>query len=80
MTEMKKISRLENVQKIKEELLKQERLLTFFEEEENLELKIKELENKEKAETNRILKMHHIEQKLKTLKQKEEYVPPTISN
>ncbi|XP_031838398.2 uncharacterized protein LOC116429516 [Nomia melanderi] len=78
--QMEIASRLDNVQKIKEEMMKQERLLTFFDEEENIELKISEIEAEEEAEMERILKMPKSEKKLRKLKATEEYVPPTISN
>ncbi|XP_033333977.2 uncharacterized protein LOC117224887 [Megalopta genalis] len=70
--------RLKNVEEIKKSLAKQETLLTFFDNEEEIELKIEELEKADKKEMERVLKQHHAERKLRKLKEKEVYRPPTF--
>ncbi|KZC07999.1 PREDICTED: 28S ribosomal protein S27, mitochondrial [Dufourea novaeangliae] len=71
-------ARLENIQKIKKEIQQKEMILTFFDKEEEIELKILQLQAEEKAEMDRVLGMYNAETKLKKLEEEEEYVPPTI--
>lgn len=57
---------------------KQERFLTFFENEEDIELQIEEIEKRQKKKMEQILKMPHIKKKLKKLEEEKEYTPPMI--
>lgn len=70
--------RLENIKKIKEELEKKERLLTFFENEEKIELEIERKQDIVKQEDEKLAKKPHIVKKLKKLVEQEVYVPPNI--
>ncbi|XP_076231003.1 uncharacterized protein LOC143177102 [Calliopsis andreniformis] len=70
--------RIENINKIKEDLRQQEKLLTFFEHEEDIELEIEKIEKTEKFELERVLQMPKGEKKLKKLEKAQEYVPPKI--
>ncbi|KAK1130707.1 hypothetical protein K0M31_018820 [Melipona bicolor] len=72
-----KAKRLE-IRKLKEEMKRQERYLTFFENEEQIELEIEKIETQEKKEMDKVLKIHGAEEKLKKLKGEEEYIPPMI--
>ncbi|KOX75790.1 28S ribosomal protein S27, mitochondrial [Melipona quadrifasciata] len=72
-----KAKRLE-IQKLKEEMKRQERYLTFFENEEQIELEIEKIEAREKKEMDKVLKIHGAEEKLKKLKREVEYIPPMI--
>ncbi|XP_078052009.1 uncharacterized protein LOC144478149 [Augochlora pura] len=71
-------TRLKNVENIKQYLAKQERLLTFFDDEEKIELKIEQLEREDREELERLLKGHKAEKKFKKLKEEEEYKPPML--
>ena len=66
------------IQKLKEEIKRQERYLTFFENEEQIELEIEKIETKEKEEMDRVLKIYGAERKLKKLEREAEYTPPMI--
>lgn len=70
--EMDKIRRIKNIETIKKELEDEERLLTFFEKEEEIELKIEAIDKK--------IDSMKINPKLlrKKLKNDEEYVPPDV--
>lgn len=57
---------------------KQERFLTFFENEEDIELKIEKIEEREKKNMERVLKMSYAKKKLKKLEEEKEYTPPMI--
>lgn len=57
---------------------RQEQYLTFFENEEQIDLEIEEIETKEKEEMERVLKIHGAKRKLKQLEGESEYVPPMI--
>ncbi|XP_043487403.1 uncharacterized protein LOC122514560 [Polistes fuscatus] len=70
--------RLENIQKIKEELEKKERLLTFFENEEKIELEIEKKQEIIKEEDERLARKPKVIQKLNRLVEEEAYTPPTI--
>ncbi|XP_076643836.1 uncharacterized protein LOC143354034 [Halictus rubicundus] len=74
----KRSDRLENVQKIKKSLLEQERVLTFFNEEDKIDLKIDSLETQEIKEMEALLRKHKTERKLRKLKEEEVYRPPTL--
>lgn len=70
--------RLENIKKIKEELEKKERLLTFFENEEQIELEIEKKQEIVKQEDERLARKSYVVKKLKKLVEQEVYVPPSI--
>lgn len=72
-----KAIRLE-IRKLKEEMKRQERYLTFFENEEQIELEIEKIEAQEKKEMDKVLKIYGAEEKLKKLKREAEYIPPMI--
>lgn len=57
---------------------KQEQYLTFFENEEQIELEIEKIETKEKEEMDRVFKIYGAKEKLKKLEGEIEYVPPMI--
>ncbi|XP_017790386.1 PREDICTED: uncharacterized protein LOC108572638 [Habropoda laboriosa] len=78
LKEINQQSRIENVAKLKKDLEIRERFLTFFENEEQIELEIEKKEAIEQAELDRIKKLHRVELKLKKLELQEEYVPPKI--
>lgn len=63
---------------MKESLVKEERLLTFFENEERIELEIERLEREEKEEMERVRQLPRAEAKLRKLQEEEEYIPPKI--
>lgn len=71
-------SKLQEINKLKKYLDEKERLLTFFENEEQIELEIEKKEMQEKAEMERVLKLPRAQTKLKRLEQQEEYIPPRI--
>ena len=77
--EVKRQNKLAVLKKMKESLAEQEKLLTFFEHEEEIELKLEEIEQREEAEMERVLALPHAARKLKKLEKEEEYVPPKIS-
>lgn len=79
MQELKRQNKVAVLKKMKESLVEQEKLLTFFEHEEEIELKLEEIEQREEAEMQRVLAMPHAARKLKKLEKEEEYVPPKIS-
>lgn len=70
--------RLENIKKIKEELEKKERLLTFFENEEQIELEIEKKQEIVKQEDERLARKPYVVKKLKKLVEQEVYVPPSV--
>ena len=79
MQELKRQNKVAVLRKMKESLVEQEKLLTFFEHEEEIELKLEEMEQREESETKRILTLPHASRKLKKLEKEEEYVPPKIT-
>lgn len=70
--------RLQNIQKIKEELEKRERLLTFFENEEKIELEIEKKQEIIKEEDERVARKPKALKKLNRLVEEQAYTPPTI--
>lgn len=78
MEEINRTAKKEEIEKLKEEMKKQERFLTFFENEEEIELQIEEIEEFEKKKMEHVLKMPHAKKKLKKLEKEKEYIPPTI--
>ncbi|XP_070166157.1 small ribosomal subunit protein mS27 [Polyergus mexicanus] len=75
---IEKERRVANIEKIKKELKEREQLLTFFDNEEALELRIERIQEKERKEDERIHKMHKSEKKLRALITAESYIPPDI--
>ena len=57
-----------------------EQLLTFFDNEEALELKIEQIKEKEREEDERIHAMHNSAKKLRKLVAAETYIPPDIKS
>ncbi|CAK9811515.1 hypothetical protein ANTPLA_LOCUS7058 [Anthophora plagiata] len=79
LKEIDRQTRMENIEKMKKDLKLQERVLTFFENEEQIELEIEKKEAIEKAELERVMRMPRGPLKLQKLKQEEDdYVPPQI--
>lgn len=76
--EINRTAKKEEIEKLKEEMKKQERFLTFFENEEDIELKIEKIEEREKKNMERVLKMSYAKKKLKKLEEEKEYTPPMI--
>ncbi|KAI4485588.1 hypothetical protein M0802_012710 [Mischocyttarus mexicanus] len=70
--------RFEKIQKMKEELEKKERLLTFFENEEKIELEIERKQEIVKQEDEKLAKNPKIVKKLNKLVEQDVYIPPTI--
>lgn len=76
--EINRTAKKEEIEKLKEEMKKQERFLTFFENEEDIELKIEKIKEREKKNMERVLKMSYAKKKLKKLEEEKEYTPPMI--
>lgn len=57
-----------------------EQLLTFFDKEEEIELEIEKIEEKERKEDERIRAMPRSAKKLRKLVTTESYIPPDIKN
>lgn len=72
LAEIDKIERIKNVEKIKKELEDEERLLTFFDKEEEIELKIEAIDKRLKS-----MEINPGELK-KKLKSNEDYFPPDV--
>lgn len=70
--------RLQNIEKIKKDLAEKEKILTFFENEEQIELEIERKQEKIKQENERIAKCPIKVKKLQKLVQQEAYVPPSL--
>lgn len=75
---MNREAKLLEINKLKEEMKKQERFLTFFENEEEIELQIEEMEAKEKENMEKLLSKHGAQRKLKKLEGEKEYIPPML--
>ncbi|EFN80617.1 28S ribosomal protein S27, mitochondrial [Harpegnathos saltator] len=72
--------KIANMEKIKKNLEEREQLLTFFDNEEQIELKIEEIEELNRKEDKRIRAMHGSEKKLRKLIAIEAYIPPDVKN
>ncbi|XP_032683565.1 28S ribosomal protein S27, mitochondrial-like [Odontomachus brunneus] len=72
--------RIANIERIKKDLKTREQLLTFFDNEEEIELKIEKIEAKERRQDERVHAMHGSAKKLQKLIATETYVPPDIKN
>ncbi|XP_076173126.1 uncharacterized protein LOC143149538 [Ptiloglossa arizonensis] len=79
LKEIDRQKRIQNIKNMKEDLEKQELLLTFFDNEETIELQIEDIEEKEALEMKRLHAIHHSARKLKKLEEEEVYIPPTIT-
>lgn len=72
--------RIVRVKKMKKELEEREQLLTFFDNEEQIELQIEKLEEKERKEDERIRAMPKSAKKLRALVAAEDYIPPEVKS
>lgn len=72
--------RIANIARMKKDLTEKEQLLTFFDNEENIELEIEKLEEKERQEDERIHAMHASAKKLRKLVAAETYIPPDVKS
>ncbi|XP_018407109.1 PREDICTED: 28S ribosomal protein S27, mitochondrial-like [Cyphomyrmex costatus] len=72
--------RIDNIKKIKEDLKKREQLLTFFDKEEEIELEIEKIQEKERKEDERVRAMPNSAKHLRKLVTVESYVPPEIKS
>lgn len=72
--------RISNIKKMKKDLTTREELLTFFDNEEKIELQIEKIEEKERKEDERIHAMHKSAKKLRLLVATESYIPPDIKS
>lgn len=72
--------RISNIEKMKKDLETREQLLTFFDKEEEIELKIEKKQEQERKEDERIRAMYNSEKKLRKLVATESYIPPDIKS
>lgn len=72
--------RIENIEKLKKDLEKREQLLTFFDKEEEIELQLEKIEEKERKEDERIRAIPRSAKKLRQLVTTESYIPPDVKN
>lgn len=72
--------RISNIEKIKKDLKQKEQLLTFFDKEEEIELQIEKIQERERKEDERIRAMHKSAKKLRKLVTTESYIPPDIQS
>lgn len=77
---MEKERRISNIETIKKDLEEREQLLTFFDKEEEIELQIEKIQERERKEDERIRAMHNSEKKLRKLVTVESYAPPDIKS
>lgn len=80
MKEIDRERRINNIKKIKEDLEKREQFLTFFDKEEEIELKIEKIQEKIRKEDERIHAMHNSAKHLRNLITTESYIPPEVKN
>ncbi|XP_076761465.1 uncharacterized protein LOC143429666 [Xylocopa sonorina] len=78
--EMKRQTKMEDINELKKYLAERERLLTFFENEEQIELEVEKREEEERLEMKRVLKKPKALKKLKKLEEETEYVPPKLEH
>ncbi|CAL7938668.1 unnamed protein product [Xylocopa violacea] len=78
--EQKRQAKMEDITKLKKYLAERERFLTFFENEEQIELEIEKRQQGDKMEMKRVLRKPNALKKLKKLKEETEYVPPKIEH
>lgn len=77
---IEKEKRIINIEKIKEQLKEREQLLTFFDNEEDIELQIEKIEEKKHKADERMHRMHKSTKKLRDLITAESYIPPDIKS
>lgn len=73
-------NRIANIERIKKDLKDREQLLTFFDNEEQIELEIEKIEEKERKEDERIRAIHGSEKKLRKLIAAGTYIPPDVKS
>lgn len=77
---IEKEKRIANIEKIKKQLKEREQLLTFFDNEEDIELQIEKIEEQERKADERVRRMHKSTKKLRDLITAESYVPPDVKS
>lgn len=80
MKAIEKERRIANIEKIKKDLEQKEQLMTFFDKEEEIELQIETIEERERKEDERIHAMPKSEKKLRKLITTESYIPPDVKS
>lgn len=80
MKAIERENRIKNIEKIKQNLKEREQLLTFFDKEEEIELKIEAIQEEQRKEDERIHAMHRSAKKLRKLVTTESYIPPDIKS
>lgn len=75
---IEKERRIANVEKIKKQLKEKEQLLTFFDNEEDIELQIEKIKEEERKEDERVRGMYRSAKKLRDLVTAESYIPPDV--
>lgn len=78
MKAIERENRIKNIEKIKQDLKEREQLLTFFDKEEEIELKIEGIQEKQRKEDERIHAMYRSAKKLRKLVTTESYIPPDV--
>ncbi|XP_012144096.1 uncharacterized protein LOC100876805 [Megachile rotundata] len=76
--EINRLARIQHIDELKKDLQERETFLTFFERQNEIDLKIEELTLKDREEKLRVRRIPHSARKLRNLKQTAEYVPPTV--
>lgn len=77
---IEKERRIANIEKIKKQLKEREQLLTFFDNEEEIELQIEKIEEKERKADERVRRMYKSQKKLRDLVTVESYIPPDVKS
>lgn len=77
---IEKERRIVNIENMKKQLKEREQLLTFFDNEEEIELQIEKIEEKERKADERVRRMYKSQKKLKDLVTVESYVPPDVKS
>lgn len=72
--------RIANINKIKEDLKMREQLLTFFDKEEDIELKIEKIEERERKKDEHVRSIPRSAKKLRELVAAETYIPPDVKS
>lgn len=78
LEEINRLARIKHIDELKKELEERETFITFFDKEDELDLKIEELQLKDQEEQLRVERIRFSKKKLKNLKQTAEYVPPAV--
>lgn len=71
--------RMANIEIIKKDLKEREQILTFFDNEEQIELQIEKILEREQKEDERVRAIPRSAKKLRALVAAEEYIPPDIT-